>query len=122
MAKKDGIYSVLDKRKLYCFIGKPTRQKPYEICRHMWDDDSGTDPEEIENESTEWINVTQDWDHWGIFCYQRLQRIAGCRIISFPREILVNEISWARGSLGTAVPSITFRIYSITQSILVGSN
>jgi len=51
--QKDGIYSVLHKRKLYCSIGKPTGQKPHESCRDVWDDISSTDPEEIENESTE---------------------------------------------------------------------
>jgi hypothetical protein len=53
MTKKGGIYSVLDKRKLYSLIGKPTGQKPHENCRRAWDDISSTDPEEIENKSAE---------------------------------------------------------------------
>ena len=105
--KKDGIQSVLDKCKLYCLIGKPTWQKPHESCRHVWDDINSIEPEEVERESTERIHVTQGWDHWGIFWSQRLQRIGSIRSISFPRETLVSEISWARSSLGTAVPSNT---------------
>jgi len=89
---------------------------------HVWDDISNTDLEETEHKVIEWIPVTQDWDHWGIFWSQRLQRLANCGIISFPSETLVNEISWARSSLGTAVPLHIFRKYSIIQSILLGSN
>jgi len=74
------------------------------------------------HKSSEWIHGTQERDHWGIFGSQRLQRLASCRIISFPRETLVNEISWAQSSLGTAVPLNTYRKYSIIQSILLGSN
>jgi hypothetical protein len=57
----------LEKRNTYrIFVEKPEGRRPMGRPRHRWVGNIKMDLREIELDSTNWIDLSQDWDQWRV--------------------------------------------------------